>query len=382
MVVGGQSLVDPLTWGSLTFALYGPGDVVLESGPGSILNSGLNDSAFPLLDGPLRRDQVAGTYTVTVSGANGTASGLDPSYVSGLMGSGGDLVLLEFAPANPLLPNTEYTAVLIGNDASSLFYGGDRRYEGLTSYTSPSGFIQTSSGINTGVTSGFVRVAHPYSRTVQSSQYDSATGYNDTYTITITSGHNTVARQGMAVSGFKYQWSIASSAGTYDVTVSGSTDRHNLGNGLQVDFNGTFASGEVHKLDVYIPQPMAASQVWKFSTGAISQFGTPPVEPQPIAVVIDETAEGGFGVDTIQQVSGGQFYVVGSTPANLAYDVNTSLAYIQLEFNKTIATDNLNVGNVEVKTTPLLGIPTPAAASTITPTHLEVSGKYLKIYLP
>ena len=35
--VGGPAFVDPLTWGSQTFALYGPGDVVLESGPGTIL---------------------------------------------------------------------------------------------------------------------------------------------------------------------------------------------------------------------------------------------------------------------------------------------------------------------------------------------------------
>ena len=54
--VGGQSLVDPLTWGPQTFAVYGPGDVVLESGPGTILNSGLDDAPYPLLDGPLRRD--------------------------------------------------------------------------------------------------------------------------------------------------------------------------------------------------------------------------------------------------------------------------------------------------------------------------------------
>jgi hypothetical protein len=298
------------------------------------------------------------------------------------MGASGNLVLCQFAPSAALLPNTEYTAVLIGDDSVGLFYGGDRRFEGLTSWTSPSGFTQTSSGINTGVTSGFIQVAHPYSKTIQTNQYDAATGYNDTYTITITSGHNTVARQGMAVSGFKYEWSQASSPGTFSATVSGTEDRHNLGNGLQIDFNGTFASGEVHQLDVYIPQPMATSQVWKFSTGAISQFGTPPVEPGNIAVVIDETADGGFGVDTVAQVSGAQFYVVGSTPAHLAYDITTSLAYIQLEFNKNIATDNLNVGNVAVTSTPTLGIPTPEAASTITPTHLEVSGRYLKIYLP
>jgi len=382
MVVGGQSLVDPLTWGSLTFALYGPGDVVLESGPGSILNSGLADAAYPLLDGPLRRDQVAGSYTVMISGANGTPSGLDTGYVSGLMGTGGNLALLQFAPKVALLPNTEYTAVLIGDDSVGLFYGGDRRFEGLTSYTSPSGFVQTSSGINTGSTSGFIRVAHPYSKTLATSKYEAATGFNDTYTIAITSGHNTVARQGMAVSGFKYQWSQSSRTGAYDVTVSGSSDRHNFGNGLQIDFYGTFASGEVHQLSVYAPKPMAASQVWKFSTGAISQFDTPPTVPGNISVVIDETAGGGFGVDTLAQLSGSQFYVIGSDPAHLEFDVATSTTYIELQFNKPISSGVHAVGNVEVTSTPLLGIPTPTAAAAVTPTRLETSGAFLKIFLP
>ena len=380
--VGGPAFVDPLTWGSQTFALYGPGDVVLESGPGTILNSGLEDSAFPLLDGPLRRDRVPGTFSISISGANGTASGLDTSYVSGLMGQDGYYVLCQFSPTAPLLSNTEYQAVLVGDDSTGLIIEGVRRFEGLTSWTSPSGFVQTSSGINTGATSGFVHVVNPYSKTLETSLYDSSTGYNDTYTITITSGHNVNAVQGTAISGFKYQWVQASTAGTNAEIVSGTTDVHNLGNGLTVNFRGTFASGEIHQLDVYIPRPLAVTQIWKFSTGEISQFGTPPVEPQPISVVIDETADGGFGVSTSETVSGTRFYVINSEPAHLEYDVATSTSFIRLQFNKVLSSGIYAVGNVDVSSTPLLGLPARAAASTITPSRLETSGAFLKIYLP
>ena len=378
IVVGGQSLVDPLTWGPQTFALYGPGDVVLESGPGSILNSGIEDAPYPLLDGALRRDQIEGAYSTTISGANGIASGIGDA--AAFLASSG-LVLLQFAPGSPLIPNTEYTAVLIGDNNTGLFYGNNRRFEGLTSYTSPSGFA-ISGGV--GAPTGFISVAHPYSKTLQTGEYVTATGQNDTYTITIISGSNTIARQGTAVSGFKYQWSQASTPGTFTATVSGSNDRHNLGNGLRIDFNGTFTSGDIHQLDVYIPKPLATSHVWKFSTGAITSYTTPPVEPENIAVVIDETAAGGFGVSTTTELSGSQLYVVSTCPENLDYAVLEGLPYIAIEFNKTLNSGFYDPANVSIKTTPLLGIgvePSAFAASTISAAQLETSGAWLKIWL-
>ena len=287
-----------------------------------------------------------------------------------VIGTANQYVYAQFAPSRPLLPNTEYTAVLIGNDADDLFYGSERRFEGLTSYTSPSGFICT------GDTSGFIQVVHPYSKTLQTSEYNSTTGQNDTYTITITSGHSVGGTR------FEYTWSQASTPGTYPAIVSGTTDRHSYGNGLQVDFDGIFATGEVHELNVYIPQPLATSYIWKFVTGEITQFTTPPSEPAAISVVVDNTAEGGFTVSTETQISGTRFYVVDSSPAHLEYDISAGLSYIQLEFNKTLGSGIYGVGNVEVTSTPLLGIPTPTAASGITPTRLVTSGKYLKIYLP
>lgn len=380
IVVGGQSLVDPLTWGNQTFALYGPGDVVLESGPGSILNSGIADAPFPLLDGALRRDQIVGAYSTTISGANGVASGIGDALA--FLASSG-LVLLQFAPGQPLLPNTEYTAVLIGDDNAGLFFGGLRRFEGLTSYTSASGFAQ--SGVAPGVTSGFIKVAHPYSKTLETGEHVSATGQNDTYTITIVSGSNTQAVQGTAVSGFKYQWSQSSTPGTFSVTVSGSSDRNNLGNGLQIDFNGTFASGEVHELKVYIPKPLATSHVWKFSTGAIGLFTTPPVEPENIAVVIDETEAGGFGVDTTTELSGSQLFVVSTCPANLDYAVDEGIPFLSIEFNKVLNSGVWDPANVSVKSQPLLGIGAEpgllSVQATVSPAMLETSGVFLKIWL-
>jgi len=334
------------------------------------------------LDGPLRRDLITGTYSVTISGANGTASGLDTTFISGILGSANQFTLCQFTPSAPLLPNTEYTAVLVGNNTSGFFFGTDRRFEGLTGYTSPSGFKQTSSGINTGVTSGFIQVAHPYNSTTQTNQYDAATGKNDVYTITIVSGHNTVARQGMAVSGFKYKWSQASTPGEFDVTVSGTNDRHVLPNGLQIDFKGTFASGEIHTLATYIPQLLTSSFIWKFSTGAVTSFATPPAEPDNISVVVDETDEGGFGVSTAAIVSGSEFYVINSEPAHLEYDVSTGTAFVRLQFNKPLLSGVYPITNVQVQSTPLLGLPTPVAASDISPLRLETSGAFLKIYLP
>lgn len=365
IVFGGQSLIDPLTWNSTTFALYGPGDVVLESGPGSILNSGISDAPYPLLDGPLQRVKIEGTFGIAVSGTSGMADA--ESYLGG---SG--LVLAQFTPDEPLRPNTEYTAVLVGDDAESLIPAGNRRFLGLTSYTSPSGFALSGAG----ATSGFVEVVHPYSRTIQTNQYSANTGLNDIFTITITSGSSS--------RGFKYEWSKASSPGTFSAVVSGTTDRHNLGDGLQIDFNGTFASGEVHQLNTYIPLVLAASVTWKFNTGTVESYDAPPSEPGAISVVIDETEGGGFGVETATITSGEQFYVVGSTPSHLQYDVSTGLAYIELEFNKALNSGVYSPSgvNLEITSTPLLGLPTPEAASGITPSRLETSGKYLKIYLP
>ena len=322
LVFGGQSLIDPMSWGDSTFALYGPGNVVLESGPGSILNSGLNDASYPLLGGPLRRDKVEGSYTLLISGTSGLDTAED------VMGTSNQLMLARFTPAGALLPNTEYTAILLGNDNSSILNNVQRTFPGVTSFTSSSGFTQN--GVLPGITSGFIEVVTPYNRITQTNQYNAITGQNDLYTITIVSGN------GNATSGFKYTWSKASSTGTYAVTVSGATDRHNLGDGIQIDFTQPFASGEVHQLKTYIPKPLAVTVIWSFSTGEITQFSSPPVTPPNISVVIDETEGGGFGVDTIAQVSGTRFYVINSDPTHLEYDVDTGLSYITLEFNKPI----------------------------------------------
>lgn len=373
IVIGGQSLVDRLSWNNATFALYGPGDVVLDRGPGTILNSGLEDAPYPLLDGPLRRERVEGSFGLLISGTSGLATAED---VIGLSTSG--LMLARFTPSVPLTPNTQYTCVLVGDDVGDLDTTSTLRFQGLTSYTSPSGFTRIAQGPNVGATSGYIQVVLPYSKTLQTNQYSSVTGQNDTYTITITSGTDD------GTWGFQYIWSKASSPGNFTATVSGANneDRHFYGDGLAVDFNGTFASGEIFTLNTYIPKPLAISYVWKFDTGTVSEFGTPPTEQPEISVVIDESTDGGWSVSTTEETSGAQFYVVSSDPAHLDYDEAVGLSYISLKFNKTLTSGDYAVSNVDVSSTPTLQLPAREAPTTITPTRLETSGYYLKIYLP
>lgn len=363
VIFGGAQLIDPLTWDNRTFALYGPGDVVLDAGPGTILNSGMSDAPYPILDGPLRRDRVEGDFNLFISGT----SGLDTA--ESIIGSGQPYVIGRFIPSVPLNPNTTYVVVILGDDGSVFVNDNERRFGGVTSYTSPSGFISTAPP-----TSGFIQVVRPYSRTLETSVYDATTGFNDTYTITITSGSGPY--------GFKYEWNKLSSPGNFNAIVSGTTDVHDLGDGLRINFQGTFALGEIYELNTYIPQPLPSSTVWSFSTGDVLQYDTPPEEPPCISLIIDNTDDGGLVVDTTTDAtSGTQFYVVGSDPANLDYDIDPNLGFIELEFNENILSGVYDVSNVEVTTTPILGISGSITPVTIVPTRLETSGKFLRIIL-
>jgi hypothetical protein len=373
VVFGGQSLIDPLTWGSSSFALYGPGDVVLDTGPGTILNSGIGDYPYPLLDGPLRRDRCLGSFDLLISGTSGLAT------AESVMGGAGNFTLARFTPSAPLLPNTEYTAVVMGDDAGTYLNATDRRFPGVTSYTSPSGFIQ--SGVLPGITSGFIEVINPYNKTLQTNQYNPSTGLNDVYTITITSGSSLSGP--LLGKGFKYTWSQASSPGTYSAETSGTSDVHAFGDGLKVKFNNTFALGEVHELNTYIPKPLELSVVWKFSTGEIESFSTPPVESSVMSVVIDETSNGGYGVDTTI-VDSERMYVVSTIPENLDYAVIQNIPYLALEFNKPFASGLHDPLKVSVSTTPLLGLgvePEAFGSTAITPSQLETSGNWLFIWM-
>lgn len=356
----GPGLVDPLSWGARTFALYGPGDVVLETGPGTILNSGLSDAPYPILDGALRRDQIEGTFDIYISG-QAQASGVT---VSGNLGTVASVVTAIFTPSQPLNKNTEYTAVLVGDDALD-YITADRRFPGITSLTSEPAF----SGVSP---SGTITVVEPYSRTLETSLYDATSGYNDTFTITITSGSGADGKE-------KWTWEQSSSPGVYSTTSSG-TEVHTLRDGLKITMDGKFVAGETFTLDTYIPRPLANTVVWSFNTGDVDSFTTPPTTPDEISLVIDDTADGGLAVSTEASASE-RLYVVETWPPNLDYDVDARLPYILMKFNKPLQSGVYDVDNVTITDTPLLGIPMPAAPTVRTPSLLETSGYWLKIWL-
>lgn len=362
VIFGGPSLVDPLSWGSRSFALYGPGDVVLETGPGTILNSGMDDAPYPLLDGPLRRDNIEGTFDIYVSG-QAQASGVT---TAGNLGVDGTYVIGLFTPSAPLNANTTYTAVIAGDDNID-FLTADRRYPGVTTWTSASGFSLTPAA----ATSGAISVLTPYQRNLQTNIYNASTGYNDTYTVTVTSGTGPYQTA--------FSWSKASSVGTYAFTVSG-TEAIDFGYGLTTQFTGPFETGEVFELATYIPLPLLESVTWSFDTGTVSSYATPPSTPPAVSIVIDDTATGGIGVGT--STNGvGQLRVISTWPPALDYDVDAQLPYISIEFNKTLTAGAISFDEVTVQTTPLLGLPTVQSPLGITPSMIETSGRFMTIWL-
>lgn len=359
VIFGGGNLIDPLTWGARSFVLYGPGDVVLESGPGTILNSGLEDAPYPLLDGPLRRDKIEGTYDIHISGHAQASGIMYPGYIGG-----NNLVIGLFTPDAPLNAMTEYTAVLLGHNSTE-YITSDRRFPGITTFTSPSGFISSA-------VSGFIVVTEPYNGTLQTSEYDSSTGQNDTYTVTITSGTS-------AAGVTKYTWSKASSPGSF-ASIAATDETQTFGHGLHLEFVGSFNAGETFTLPVFIPIPLAETFVWKFHTGQITEYATPPVVPQVQSIAIDNTVEGGHTFDSVA-ASAGELYVVSSWPPQLDYDVSANLPYIQIEFNKELQSGVYIFENASISTTPLLGLPVALDPEDFSPSLVEASGRYLTIWL-
>jgi hypothetical protein len=179
VVFEGQGLIDPRTWTSGTFALFGPGDHAIPTGPGTILNSGILDDPYALLDGAIIREQIPGTYLVHTSGypqASGTV-------VTDNLGTSGIKTLALFTPLEALQPNTIYTAVIVGDDGLD-WMTTDQALPGVASWTSDAAFA--ISGAQT--TSGTLTVATSYSRLLETSIYNATSGYNDTYRVEILVG--------------------------------------------------------------------------------------------------------------------------------------------------------------------------------------------------
>lgn len=348
----GPSLIDPLTWNSGTFALYGPGDVVYDSGPGTILNSGIQSDPYVLIDDAVIRERIGGTWRIYTSGQL-PASGI----LSSDLGVSGTKILAEFLPAVPLAPYTQYTAVLVGEDALA-WTTTSQVFPGVTTWTSNPQF----SGVGT-TGSGVVNVLTPYTRTLETVVYEPTSGYNDTYRITITSGSSLGAP--------KFTWSQDSSPGLYS---SYGTGPHDLGEGLTFEFSGLFEVGEQFNLDVYIPLALSQSYSWTFTTAPISG-STPPTEPVLPTLIIDQTIGGGFGPSVA--TSGPS--LVSSNPAQMDYGVPNTLSYILIEFDKNIS--SINASGISINSLPLMGMPHIDGIGTITPTSVETSGKYVKIWL-
>ena len=356
LIFGGPSLIDPRTWNSGTFVVYGPGDVVYETGPGTLLNSGIILDPYVLIDGAVIRERIDGTYRLYTSGLPPT-SGL---IASGYLGTNGSLVIAEFIPSTPLNAYTTYSAILAGEDASSWLSNTAKIFPGITSWTSEAQFTPS------GAASGIVNILTSYTRTLPTILWDSATGYNDTYSLLITSG----STKGTP----KFVWEQISDGSFYSSEGQGP---HDLGEGLTFLLSGTFISGEQYDLDVYIPQPLARSYAWSFSTSEISGSVPPsfPIEP---SLIIDLTHDGGTFPVTDEDVP---LAILRTWPEDLDYGVRNDLPMIMIEFNKVLVSGSLDISKLHIQCTPILGMPNYTGTGIITPAIVEYSGVYLKLWL-
>lgn len=356
VIFNGPSLIDPLTWNSGTFALYGPGDVVIATGPGTLLNSGIIEDPYTLLDGAIIRERIEGTYRLYTSGLP-PSSGI---VISGHLGISGHAIIAEFIPNAPLNAYTEYSAILAGEDAAGWLTTTAKIFPGVTSWTSASGFTPS------GLTSGFVNVLTSYTRTLPTVLYNASSGYNDTYTLNITSGSTTGSP--------KFLWKQQSYGTSYPSEGQGP---HNLGEGLTFIFSGVFVSGGRFDIDVYIPLPLAKSYAWSFSTSEISG-SVPPSQPIEPSLIIDLTPGGGISPVTDADIP---LVCVRTWPDDLAYGVRIDLPLIMLEFNKVLVSGSLDETKLHIQCTPILGMPNISGTGTIIPTIVEYSGVFLKLWL-
>lgn len=364
MLFTGPSLIDPRSFGSSTFALYGPGDVVFENGPGTILNEQVETDPYKLIDGPVVRERIPGDFEIYLSGTGGLQT-----LTSGQIGVSGTIVWGQFTPSVPLKPNTQYEAVIVGDDFPSGYLEGSGRYLGITSWTSDAQFAQSGTA-----TSGTITVQTSYDRILPTNIYDSTTGYMDTYTITITSGHKTGQP--------KFTWEKESSVGTYSAEGSGI---HDVGDNLTFLINGETLAGQVYTLDVFIPRPLEETYTWTFTTSELDA-SAPPTTPIPESVIIDETA-GGTVLTPTTSTSIDNLYIVDSWPVEWEYAVIQDLPVIILEFNKVldpylVTSGIIGTDDFPITLSPLMGMPNlEVETQTVYPASLEISGIYLKLWM-
>lgn len=357
----GLGLIDPRSFTSGTFAIFGPGDVTAATGPGTILDSGIKDDPYTLIDGAIIRECVEGDYLVHTSGF-GQLSGV---VVSGNIGVSGVVTYGLFTPDKPLQANTVYTAVLLGDDALD-WLTTDQSFPGVTSWTSEATW--TASGVPQ--PSGTLTVINSYNRTLPTSAHVPSTGYNDTYNFEVLIG-STIGEP---------EFIVSKTSDGSAVTGSGPGPHQLFNEGVKFTPSGLFNAGERFYLDVYIPQPLVDTFVWSFDTGELN-LSTPPITPTTPSLVVDTTPGGGIGVDSTAVDN--TLRLIETWPPHLDYDVAAALPYILLKFNKTLHSGLTppGLGSVQIRSTPLLGLPHLPSGFLVTPSSLEISGQYLKVNL-
>lgn len=363
MLFTGPSLVDPRSFGEHTFAVYGPGDVVFDGGPGTILNEQVETNPYKLIDGEVVRERIPGTFELYLSGVSGVET-----LTSGEIGTSGTIVWGQWTPSAPLKPNTQYEAVLVGDDFPSGYLEGSGRYLGVTSWTSDATFTQDTAS------SGAITVLSSYDRILPTNIYDTNTGYMDTYTVTITSGNTTGTPE--------FTWEQSSVGGIYVAEGSGI---HDVGDNLTFLISGTTVTGQVYTLDVFIPRPLETTYQWTFTTSELDT-SAPPEVPTPESVIIDDTG-GGLVLTPAPSTTSDTLKIVDSWPIDKEYAVVQDLPVIILEFNKElqpwlVTSGLISTTDFPLSKTPLMGMPNiGVTAETVYPASLEVSGVYLKLWM-
>lgn len=349
------SLVDPRSFSDQTFALYGPGDVITDTGPGTVLNSsGLAADPYRTIDGIVVRERISGVFEVVYA----PGQGYDEQYNSIHLGVSGTRIIARFTPSVPLNPNTIYEAVLLGDGATGNL---DSLGAGcLTSWTSQPYFSGLS---NTGIA-----VVESYYSTSITSIFENSKGWNDTYHIRVNS-----------VSGLTFEWWRDSDP--LDVhAISGSIGiPYRLDNHLVVRLDQTVQAGQQYSLYVFLPQKLEDTQVWHFATTELNTV-TPPVTPVPAPVIIDPA-----GVLTSPSTTD-NLRIVQTWPCNGDYAISSGLPVVVIEFNKELRSDLvtseiLTPSDLMLRISPLLGIPNIAVNPSFQPASLEISGRFLKLWL-
>jgi hypothetical protein len=129
-------------------------------------------------------------------------------------------------------------------------------------------------------------------------------------------------------------------------------------------------------------EPLASSFLWSFATTQLNA-AEPPAVPAPEPVVVDQT-DGTLVLR--REGTADPMRLVASWPAYGEYAVPSGLPCVVLEFSKPLRPDLVSSGilrpeDLKLNLSPLLGEPNLETNPSFVPSGLEVSGRYLKVWL-